>query len=291
VAEKTTTPPTPLTPRVLRAWPVPRPDGGKDERGSVLVAGGARTTPGAAVLAGVTALRVGAGRLTLAVASSVAVAVAVATPEAGVVALPESPDGSPTGAGDRLPSELGRADAVLVGPGLDEPDGTRRLLEDVLDGLDTGTPLVLDAFALGVAVDLRDRLRGRGGGLVLTPNAAEARRLLDEEEHPQDEWAGLVACRSGAVVALDGTVAAPDGRRWESASGSSGLGTSGSGDVLAGAVTGLLAAGAAPEQAACWAVALHGTAGDRLAARVGPVGYLARELVAELPAVLVELRA
>lgn len=300
----------PLTPRALRAWPLPRPDGGKDERGAVLVVGGARATPGAAMLAGITALRAGAGRLSLAVAGSVAAAVAVATPEAGVLGLPESPGGSPTGgtsgstdegtAGSTadgtteaggLADELGRADAVLVGPGLDEPDGTRALVRAVLDDLRPGVPVVLDAFALGVLADLRDRVRARGGAVVLTPNAAEAERLLGDDAPAPDTRAEAIAARYDAVVALDGTVAAPDGRRWESASGTTGLGTSGSGDVLAGAVVGLLAAGAPPDQAACWAVALHGTAGDRLAARVGAVGYLARELADEVPLVLAELRA
>ncbi|MBT0994988.1 NAD(P)H-hydrate dehydratase [Cellulomonas sp. DKR-3] len=279
--------PAPLTPQALREWPLPRPEGGKDQRGAVLVVGGARATPGASVLAGVAALRVGAGRLTLAVTSSVAVAVAVATPEAGVLALPESPTGSPTGPGDGFADELGRADAVLVGPGLDEPDGTHALVGAVLGGLEPGVPVVLDAFALGVLPRLREQVRARGGTVVLTPNGAEARRLVDDDDEPTAQG---IAARYGAVVALDGAVAAPDGRAWTSASGTTGLGTSGSGDVLAGAVAGLLAAGAAPEQAACWAVALHGTAGDRLAARVGQVGYLARELVDELPAVLTELR-
>ncbi len=69
------------------------------------------------------------------------------------------------------------------------------------------------------------------------------------------------------------------------------LGTSGSGDVLAGAVGGLLAGGCPPAQAACWGVYVHAAAGDRLTSRVGPLGYLARELSQELPIVLAELRA
>jgi NAD(P)H-hydrate repair Nnr-like enzyme with NAD(P)H-hydrate dehydratase domain len=86
-------------------------------------------------------------------------------------------------------------------------------------------------------------------------------------------------------------IAAPDGRCWWTSTGSGGLGTSGSGDVLAGAVAGLLARGADLDQATCWGTHLHGAAGDRLAARVGPLGYLARELVEQLPLALVELSA
>ncbi|WP_158374408.1 NAD(P)H-hydrate dehydratase [Cellulosimicrobium cellulans] len=283
----------PLTPALLRGWPLPSRDGAKDVRGGVLVVGGARRTPGAAALAGLTALRIGAGRLTLAVASSVAAPLAVATPEAGVLALPEDADGSPTGATPpHLAAELERADAVVVGPGLDEPDGAAALVRSVLDALaERDAAVLLDAFALGVLPGLRDEITLPEGRTVLTPNTTEAARLLGVDEVDPDDAAARVADRWGAVVTCAGTIAHPDGRRWSSATGYAGLGTSGSGDVLAGAVAGLLAGGAPAEQAACWGTAVHGSAGDRLAARVGPLGYLARELADEVPAVLVELQA
>lgn len=289
-----------LSPALLRDHPLPEPTGGKDARGRVLVVGGARGTPGAVLLAGLAALRVGAGRLTLAVAGSVAPALAVAVPEAGVVGLPEDADGAVTGAGDALGDELARADVVVVGPGLDAPDGTLAVLRAVVAQAPDDARFVLDAFALGVlhdADDVRAAVRGR---TVLTPNTTEVAHLLgddpdaaDDEGHDDgdDPAAARAAARYGTVVACAGVVAAPDGRRWVTSTGHSGLGTSGSGDVLAGAVGGLLARGADPAQAACFGVAAHGVAGDRLAASVGPLGYLARELLDELPRVLVELRA
>lgn len=289
-----------LSPALLRAHPLPEPTGGKDARGGVLVLGGARSTPGAVLLAGLAALRVGAGRLTLGVAESVAGALAVTVPEAGVVGLPQGPDGAVAGAGDGLAGELARADVVVVGPGLDAPEGTLALLRAVVADAPLTTPLVLDAFALGVlhdAPDLRDAVRGRA---VLTPNATEAAHLLGEDpDAAPDEGrdaddvpvAARIADAYGTVVVCAGVVAEPHGRRWRSSTGYSGLGTSGSGDVLAGAVGGLLARGADLAQAACFGVEAHGVAGDRLAAGVGPLGYLARELLDELPRVLVELRA
>ena len=87
------------------------------------------------------------------------------------------------------------------------------------------------------------------------------------------------------------TVVAPDGRCWLVSAGGTGLGVSGSGDVQAGIVAGLLARGADPAQAAVWGAWLHGTAGDRLAVEVGPVGFLARELPARLPGLLAGLAA
>jgi NAD(P)H-hydrate repair Nnr-like enzyme with NAD(P)H-hydrate dehydratase domain len=84
-------------------------------------------------------------------------------------------------------------------------------------------------------------------------------------------------------------VASPSGRLWRDESGGAGLGVSGSGDVRAGVTAGLLARGAEPDQAAVWAAHLHGRAGERLAASVGKLGFLARELPAEIPRVQAEI--
>jgi NAD(P)H-hydrate repair Nnr-like enzyme with NAD(P)H-hydrate dehydratase domain len=101
--------------------------------------------------------------------------------------------------------------------------------------------------------------------------------------------ARLAADRFGAVVALKGAetwIAEPAGKLYRYTGGSIGLATSGSGDTLAGIVTGLAARGASPVRATLWATYLHGAAGRQLARRVGPLGFLARELLAELPPLL-----
>ena len=286
--------PTILTPSLLREWRLPSPGGSKYGRGQVLVIGGARQTPGAVMLAGLSALRVGAGRLTMAVAQSVAVPLAVAVPESGVVGLPETAEGSVLGeaAGDRLSASVERADAVLVGSGLDDPDETAALLRTLLPLLGEDTAVVLDAFALGVLIDIDEVAQVCGGRLVLTPNEAEAARLLDGSTGPIEDLPGAViaiAARYQAVVSCHGWIADPAGTLWQVATGHSGLGTSGSGDVLAGGVVGLLARGADPAQAACWATHVHAAAGDRLSASIGPLGFLARELVDQLPIVITEL--
>lgn len=282
-----------VTPSSLRGWPLPDVADSKYGRGQVLVVGGARRTPGGALLAGLAALRAGAGRLTLGVAESVAVALAVAVPESGVRGLPENDAGSVHGAGvDRLADDLGSADTVLVGAGLDDPDETGALLRTLVPLLGEDTTLVLDAYALGVLVELRDAVEPLRGRLVLTPNLAEAARLLEQDDVDDAARAAPeIARRYGAVVSCYGEIADPDGGRWQISTGYGGLATSGSGDVLAGAITGLLARGASPAQAACWGTHLHAAAGDRLAARVGPTGFLARELLDELPVVLAELSA
>jgi ADP-dependent NAD(P)H-hydrate dehydratase len=285
---------TVVTPALLRDWALPAVGSSKYGRGQVLVVGGARGTPGAAMLAAIASLRAGAGRLTLAVADSVAVAVAVAIPESGVVGLPETASGSVRGdGGERLAGTVASSDAVLVGPGLDDPEETAGLLRGLAAHVGPDTRVVLDAYALGVLPGLDDVVERLADRLVLTPNTGEAERLLGRpvDDGGLPDAVAELAARYGAVVSCFGEVAAPDGRRWQMSTGYGGLATSGSGDVMAGGLCGLLARGADLDQATCWGTHLHAAAGDRLAARIGPTGFLARELLDELPVVLAELGA
>lgn len=294
--------PEPVTPTLLRAWPLPGGGSGKDDRGSVLVVGGARMTPGAALLAGVAALRSGAGRLTLAVAESAAVPLAVALPEAGVLALPETSSGSVEGAAaaEAAAAAAGSADAVLIGPGLDDKDQATALLRGLLAATAgrqrTRAPaVILDAFALGSLPDLAGELDPWRGRLILTPNVTEAGILLGRDADRLDRDIPELAEKYGAVVSCQGVIAQPAGDAgsgaslWEITTGHGGLGTSGSGDVLSGTIAGLRARGTTDAQAACWGTHLHASAGDRLASRLGSLGYLARELTEELPPLMMEL--
>ncbi|MFP3464665.1 NAD(P)H-hydrate dehydratase [Leifsonia sp. SIMBA_070] len=274
-----------VTPDLLRSWPLPEPSGSKRSRGQVLVVGGALRSPGAAMLAGRAALRVGAGRLTLAVGRSVAAHVAVAVPESGVVPLPETAGGGVRGTGIRLAADdLAGADAVLLGPGLDDAAETARMLPRAARAAGRGTVLVLDAYALG-ALAGHPRLAGTGPR-ILTPNTDEASRLLGRDVDDLDADSVELARRYRAVVSCFGRIASPDGRLLTVGDGDAGLGTSGSGDALAGAITGLAARGADPLQAAVWGTALHTAAGRSLASSVGHLGYLASEIVDRLTAEL-----
>ncbi|MET0842657.1 MAG: NAD(P)H-hydrate dehydratase, partial [Mycetocola sp.] len=166
-----------VTPNLLREWPLPEAGDSKYGRGQVIVVGGALRSPGAAMLSGLAALRVGAGRLTLAVAASVATAVAVAVPECGVVPLDETTDGSVSGGGvDAAERDLSGADAVLVGPGLDDPEELERMLSALPPLVGSESVVVLDAFALGVLPKVPDVVEAFGNRLVLTPNKEEAAR-------------------------------------------------------------------------------------------------------------------
>jgi ADP-dependent NAD(P)H-hydrate dehydratase len=144
---------------------------------------------------------------------------------------------------------------------------------------------VLDAFALGVLPDVdRSTLPAE---LILNPNKEEAGILLGRSL-ADDAIPDLleIARRFDAVVNCYGIVVRPDGGSWQIAAGGPGLGTSGSGDVLAGAIAGFAARGLGSAKAAVWGAWAHATAGDRLTERMG-LGFLARELAAELAPAIV----
>lgn len=223
--------------------------------------------------------------------ASTAVALAVTLPEAAVEGLPETGHGAlDERCTPRLAAACAGATAVVLGPGLLDREATRPLLQAVLPQLDDSVVL-LDGVALTALAGAPELLDGLAGRVVLTPNAGETAALLDGEPREDEQAALDVAQRYGAVVALRGWVAAPDGSTWRDDAGGVGLGTSGSGDVLAGLVGGLLARGCPPAQAAVWGQYVHASAGDRLAARRGRLGFLARELLDEVPPVLAGLRS
>jgi hydroxyethylthiazole kinase-like uncharacterized protein yjeF len=279
---------------LLRSWPLPRPQpaGDKEARGRVLVIAGSREMPGAAILAGTAALRAGAGRLVIATPQSAAASVAAGVPEARVIALPETTDGGPSFHGLPLVHALaGRVDAVAIGPGMTGPEVTLAFVQAVLP-LFRDVPVLLDALAMDAARSQRRFAQP----VLLTPHAGEMSHLTGQAKEDLQEEPVQVARRMAAswnaVLALKGAttcIARPDGEAWIHEMSVPGLGTSGSGDVLAGLIAGVAARGAPLEQAAVWGVALHARAGVALSQRHGELGYLARELAAEVPAIMGQL--
>jgi ADP-dependent NAD(P)H-hydrate dehydratase len=287
--------PVTVTPAVLRDWPPPRPGEGKESRGRMLVVGGTAGTPGAVRLAGEAGLRAGAGKLAIATARSAAAALAVAVPEAQVLGLPETEEGYlAAAAADAVVARAEGVDVVVLGSGFEDPAASVRLMEAVVPRL-SGT-VVIDAVGSAYLTEHPEGLHHLGGRAVLSVNPTELARTAhrDDDDVEQDPLgqAREVAARSRVVVLRGGTskhVVTPDGRAWCVEGGGPGLGVSGSGDVQAGILAGLLARGAEPAQAAVWAAYLHARTGERLAASVGTLGYLARQLPAQVPSVLQEL--
>ncbi|MDQ3754464.1 MAG: NAD(P)H-hydrate dehydratase, partial [Acidobacteriota bacterium] len=267
-----------ITKKFLRGWPLPAPDedGDKEERGRVLVVGGAPGMPGAVMLAATAALRAGAGKLQIATLESIAQTVAVNVPESRVFALPETKAGAiaVAAAGETL-KRANRVEAVLVGPGLIDENAVTRWIKKLIPRLEHPT-LILDAAALAVLSRSPAILHSLGGKVIITPHAGEMASVLgiDKEEvlEKRSEIARRAANDLQAVVALKGAetfIAAPEGEVYCNRTGNVGLATSGSGDTLSGIIAGLVARGATPIQSVVWGVYLHGRAGDALAKRMG----------------------
>jgi ADP-dependent NAD(P)H-hydrate dehydratase len=286
--------PVAVTASLLRRWQIPQPggDADKQDRGISMVIGGSGEVPGALLLAGVAALRAGAGKIQIAGPRSAATALGVAFPEARVFALPETGEGFlDKKSGGRAVECVGQANAVLIGPGMLNEDAIRGFMEALLPRL-AGKQVVIDALALTALRGGRFRFT-EDMQVVLTPNTGEMANLTgvtrESVESDLRGTAAAVAEDLNAVVALKAAetfIATPYGEVFRYAEGDVGLATSGSGDILAGILVGLLSRGATLDQAAVWAVYLHGTAGNRLKRRTGPIGFLARELSDEVPALM-----
>ena len=284
--------PKPLTRSALKSFPLPPVvDGDKETKGRILIVAGCRELAGAALLVAHAAMRAGAGKLQMATVEGVAVGTALAMPEAMVLGLDEARDGGFTrSAVQRIRETADHVDAVVGGPGLAEARTCAALAEALLR---SPAKVVLDAALLHSLEPLDPKKRGPNGPPVLLPHAGELSSLLDCDEAEIDRdpvGCGLRAAelyRANVLVkGVTSFVVTPDRRAWAHSGGAPGLGVSGSGDVLAGIVGGLMARGAEPLTALLWAVLLHGEAGEVLARKVGPVGFLAREIPDEIPALL-----
>jgi NAD(P)H-hydrate epimerase len=295
VAERGTT----LTPRWVAGHLPPRPPiSHKGTFGRVLVVAGSLEYAGAALLTGLGAARAGAGLVCLATPESVGLRLLGLVPELTSLLLPEEAVGLVAPAGWRqLTAAAGQYDAVVVGPGLGRHAATLRRTAHLLGEL--RRPVVVDADGL-TALAGRDRWwRTLTAPAVLSPHPGEFARLLRSDAPPGDddaarEAAALQAARLWEhVVVLKGAntlVAAPDGSILRSAVATPALATAGSGDVLAGAIGAMLAAGLEPVDAAGVSVAVHAAAGLLAEQRIGLSGVLASDIAGLLPEAMTVLR-
>ena len=283
--------PQQITPALLQGWPLPTLDGDKAERGQVLVIAGAVEMPGGAILASTAALRAGAGVVQVATAEPAALPIAAAVPELFVVGI--AAEGAGREASLRAVIELAKlAEVVLIGPGLRDEEAVRFLLPELL-GMDHLQALIIDAKAIAISAEFLPAKRKLRGKTILTPHAGEMEEITNsskEEAKKEPMRVARDAARQlGSIIVLKGTeslICAAEGSAYLNTGGNVGLATAGSGDVLAGVLAGLCARGAEPLQAAVYGVSVHARAGEKLAREVGPVGYLARELLPEIPKLL-----
>lgn len=287
-----------ITAEYLRAHPLPdhREATDKQQRGRALVVAGSVEIVGAAMLAALGVLRAGAGILQVATCRSGAASLRVAMPEALVIGADETTVGGidPSAAG-RVAAVASDCDAILLGPGMVDEDAVAKLTLSLLTGV-TGPTFVLDAEAFVQMRKYCDVLLKQKTRIVATPHSGEMAKFLnvsrDEIDRKPETFVQKVSEMTGAVIVLKGAVthiANPAGKCWVCNHGCVGLGTSGSGDTLAGILTGLVARGAPPEAAAYWSTYLHAEAGQRLTRKLGAVGFLAREIPGEIPRILEDI--
>jgi NAD(P)H-hydrate epimerase len=212
--------------------------------------------------------------------------------EAMFVGLPEDDGHLTPEALQPALTALGRADAVVLGPGLGKDPGAQALAREL--ALRVDVPLVIDADGLNaLAGHLEEVLPQRPWPTVLTPHAGELGRLLevDSAEVGRARLAHVreASLRARAFVVLKGDdtlIAAPAGRVAVSRGGAPGLATAGTGDVLSGTIGAMLAKGLPPAHAACAGVYAHLRAGQLAAAPHGPDGVIASDVIRALPAAL-----
>ena len=291
-----------VTKAVLRGWALPVLDHESDKsvRGELTVVAGSYGMPGAAALAAIAALRAGAGKLQIVTPRCVAATVAQMVPESLVVGLDEEREGVLSRrAGKHILSCIKNSRAVLIGCGMESnQQSSARLLaalKIVLRDSQKRT-LVVDASAMTCLKDCSKHTSDARHNIIITPHAGEMSCLTghtkDYIQKNSEDVAIQFARRFGVTVVLKGRkTVITDGKKllFHNLRGNTGLGTSGSGDVLAGLITGLAARGAEPVQAAIWGVHLHALAGEELAERIGPLGYLARELSGEIPKIMASI--
>ena len=268
---------------VLRILPDRDPQAHKGCFGKLLLLCGSRGFTGATALAAMGALRSGAGLVYLAVPDCIYAIEAVKLTEPVVLPLPD--DGSKLSE-DAIPQILEllpKMDAVLLGCGLGQSEGTLAVVKTVLESFHG--PVVLDADGINVLSAHRDILRGRTNPTILTPHTVEFRRIGGELNKDRTAAAADLAIDLNCVVLLKGheTVITDGTRCYLNPTGNPGMAVGGSGDVLAGIIVSLLGQGIAPVEAAACGAWLHGAAGDICAAEIGQYGMLPTDMLRVLP--------
>ncbi|MEG1569436.1 MAG: NAD(P)H-hydrate dehydratase [Oscillospiraceae bacterium] len=262
---------------VWAAIPIRAANTHKGSYGKAMVVAGCEEYRGAAALAVLGALRVGAGLVTLAAAETVIASVASRILEATFLPLPSK----------ELYARIKSADATLIGCGMHESEETANIVSSAL-AVSEGT-VIIDAGGLGSIASELDILKTANKMPIITPHPGEMAKLLGvtaaEIDADREDTAKKFAQEYNTIVVLKGhhtLIATPRGDVWQNATGNAGLARGGSGDVLAGIITGICAQGVDGETAALCAVYLHGLAADLCAARLSMQGMLPEDILTDL---------
>lgn len=282
-----------ITTSLVAKYLKPRPaDAHKGHTGHVLVIAGSTGKTGAAAMTAISAMRTGAGLVTLGVPASLNPILEGQVLEVMTHPLPETAAGIlDSTAMDMILEMLTGKKCLALGPGLGQAPETRELVGHLIK--DCHVPVVIDADGLNNLVGQEQILKDCRAPVILTPHPGEMARLIDDTvafvQQNRVTCARALAQKLDVHVILKGAktvIAHPDGRVFINSTGNAGMASGGMGDVLTGIIAGLLSQGLTPEQACHAGVYLHGAAADEMSLALGPVGYLAGDIMEAIPDVL-----
>jgi len=282
-----------LTPHLIRTVFRPRPwDAHKGHTGHLLVIAGSTGKTGAAAMTATSAMRSGAGLVTLGIPASLNPVLEAQVIETMTEPLPETVKGilDETSV-NRIMDLLSDKKCLAIGPGIGTAPETQKLFKHLLQ--ENTKPVVIDADGLNILAGHIEILKGLDTPVVLTPHPGEMARLIGttsaDVQKDRIKCARNFSTKFDVHVVLKGArtvVAHPDGRVFINPTGNPGMASGGMGDVLTGIIAGFIAQGHPPELAAHAGVYLHGAAADYLANNKGPFGYLATDVMNILPEVI-----
>jgi NAD(P)H-hydrate epimerase len=288
-----------ITPPDIASLLGPRPrNSNKGMYGHVLVVGGSLGKSGAAAMAGFSALRTGAGLVTIAAPRSVLAIIAAYHPELMTEPLDETEAQTiARHAESRLAEVLAQKTVLALGPGISRHPETAAFVRWAVGELQL--PMVLDADGLNAFQEHTEQLNGGERTLVLTPHPGEMARLsglsIAEIQRDRVGVARRFAREHQLILVLKGdrtVVVGAEGETWINPTGNPGMATGGTGDILTGIVAGMLAQNPRrPLESVLAAVYLHGRAGDLASARTGEHSLVATDLIEDLPAAFAHIRA
>ncbi|MBW2589653.1 MAG: NAD(P)H-hydrate dehydratase [Deltaproteobacteria bacterium] len=264
-------------------------DAHKGTTGHVLVVSGSVGKTGAAAMTAMSAMRAGAGLVTLAIPESLNPVLETQVLEAMTYPLPETENGIiGESSFNKIMDLLSGKQCLAIGPGLGEAAETKKLIHRIIK--ESPVTIVIDADGLNNLAGSTEILKKAKSPLILTPHPGEMARLIDSTagsvQKDRITCARKFSEKFNVHIILKGAktiIAHPEGNIFINPTGNPGMASGGMGDVLTGIIAGLVAQGFSPESATHTGVYLHGAAADMLAENIGPFGYLATEVMNAIP--------
>lgn len=273
----------------VRILPKRKPDTHKGTYGHLVVIAGSKGKGGAAALSSISALRAGAGLVTLALPECLNISFEVGIPEVMTLPLPDTKYGTiDKSAYKILLKFLEGKSAVLIGPGITTDPSTSSLIKNLIKKV--GCPMLIDADGLNIVADNIDLLKDKPSPVIVTPHPGEMARMLNttskEIQANRVELSKRLAIEYGVYVILKGArtiVATPEGDVYINPTGNPGMATAGTGDVLSGIIAGFLSQGLSAKDSSILGVYLHGMAGDIAAENLSQTALIAGDLLKYFP--------